>query len=266
MGLRYWQSMSTLEASTLAQQDAVVVLLVSAIEQHGPHLPLSTDHDIGMGLLEEAAGRLPSDFPLWVLPPQSVGSSMEHTGYAGTLSLEPELFIAVVRSLGEAVARCGVRRLVIHNSHGGNRSAIDLAALHLRRSCGMLVVKANYFRLPPPSELALPAAELRHGIHGGALETAMMLHLQPDAVRMDQATTAISLGQTLERDLRRLGPGGEASFAWLAEDLNASGVVGDALLANPAMGERLVQHYGAGLADVIRDAAAFPLAALDSPR
>ena len=261
-----WHDLTTGDVAGTVARDPVLILPLAAVEQHGPHLPLSTDLDIGMGLLESAFRHLDPAFPAYLLPPQAVGTSMEHRNFPGTLSLPPESLIGIIAQLGESLARSGVRRLVLCNSHGGNRQVMDLAALRLRLEHRLLVVKASYFRLSPPEDLRLPVTELRHGLHGGAVETAMMLHLRPDAVRMDQATTAVSLGQTLERDLSRLGPEGEASFAWLAEDLNASGVVGEAVLATAAMGERLVEHYGAVLADVIREARTFPLAALGGGR
>ena len=73
--VRHWRSMTSTEAARLADQDPVVILPVAAIEQHGPHLPLSTDLDIGIGLLENAVGRLPDDIPAWLLPAQAIGSS-----------------------------------------------------------------------------------------------------------------------------------------------------------------------------------------------
>ena len=258
--IRYWQSMTTTEAQALAATDPVVILPLAAIEQHGPHLPLSTDLDIGMGLLDVAFRHLPDDFPAWVLPPQAVGSSGEHLRYEGTLSLEPELLSGVIHQYGVAVARCGVRRLVLSNSHGGNRHALDAAGLRLRAEAGLLVVKASYFRFPRPQGVDLSDSEWRHGLHGGALETAMMLHLRPDLVRAQEIRNAPSLGQELEGRLRRLGPEDEtATFAWLAGDLNRAGVVGDARQADADMGRRLVEHYGEALADVIRDTREFPL-------
>ena len=82
--IRWWQSLTTLEADQIAKTDPVVILPLAAVEQHGPHLPLSTDLDIGLGLIEEAYRVLPRDFPAWVLPPQAVGCSREHTRFAGT--------------------------------------------------------------------------------------------------------------------------------------------------------------------------------------
>lgn len=255
---RFWKDLATTELQDYAVRDSVALLPLAAVEQHGPHLPLSTDLDIGNGLVRRAMDVLEDDFPLLVLPPVSIGDSMEHTSYPGTLSLEPETVIAVIQQTGAAVVRAGVRRLVLFNSHGGNRQVADIAALRLRRDHGMLVVKANYFRFPPAAA-GPDADELRHGIHGGALETAMMLHLRPDAVRTERIRPANSLGQALARKNRYLGPEDVASFAWLAEDLNISGVVGDATLATAAMGERLVVHYGGVLADVLRETLAFDM-------
>ena len=257
--IRYWHSLTTTEAAELAARDPVVILPLAATEQHGPHLPLSTDLDVGLGLLAEAFRRLPDDLPAWVLPPQAMGASREHQRFAGTLSLDPELLSEGIHELGCAVAAFGLRRLVLFNSHGGNLRAMDVAALRLRDEQGMLVVKASYFSFSRPGDVELPDAEWRHGLHGGAVETAMMLHLRPDLVRTDARQRFPSLGQELDGPLRRLGPEGEASFAWLAGDLNPHGVTGNARLADPHTGQRLVAHYGRVLAEVIQDARVFPL-------
>ena len=255
----FWQLHTTADVAALAGRDPVVVLPLAAIEQHGPHLPLSTDLDIGLGLLAEACRRLPPDLPLSVLPPQSCGTSREHARFPGTLSLDPELAAETIRQHGATIAATGIRRLVLFNSHGGNGAALDAAALTLRAEHGLLVVKATYFAFSRPPGIALPDTEWRHGLHGGAVETAMMLHLRPDLVRTDAIRTFSSLGHDLQESMRRLAPEGEASFAWLAGDLNEEGVTGDATLATAAMGAQFVSHYGQVLAEVIEDARAFPL-------
>ncbi len=257
---RTWQALTTVEAARLAARDPVAVLPLAAVEQHGPHLPLSTDVDIGSGLLAAAFRGLAADFPAWALPPLAAGASREHARFAGTLSLEPQLIADVIHAHGAALARDGVRRLVLSNSHGGNRAAAETAALRLRDELGLLVVTAHYFLLPRPAGVDLPEAEWRHGLHGGAVETAMMLHLRPDLVRTEAIGDARSLAAELEGTLRRVAPGNDAaSFAWLAGDLNPAGVTGDAALADAALGRRLVEGYGAALADIIRDARGFPL-------
>jgi creatinine amidohydrolase len=262
-GLPRWDHLTTAEMADFAALDPVVVLPLAAVEQHGPHLPLATDHLIGMGLLARAFRALPSDFPARILPPQAVGTSLEHGRFPGTLSLgAPEVAEILVR-YGSAVAAAGVRRLVVSNSHGGNREVLHSAALRLREEHGLLVVKCTYFRFPRPGGVELPEEEWRHGFHGGAVETAMMLHLHPGLVRRELRPDASSLGAELDGRLRRLGPEGEASFAWLAGDLHPGGTVGNARLADAATGRRLVDGYGTALAEVIRDARDFPLERLD---
>jgi creatinine amidohydrolase len=260
--VRWWQTLTTADAGAIEVSDPVVVLPVAAIEQHGPHLPLSTDLDIGLGLLSEAFGRIPEDFPAWALPPQAIGCSREHGRFAGTLSVEPEQLSALIEATGEALAQIGVRRLVLCNSHGGNRHALEAAGLRLRDELGMLVVNASWFRFPRPEDVDLPEGEWRHGLHGGAVETAMMMHLRPDLVRTSEVVRAPSLGEELAETLRRIGPEGAASFSWLAGDLNPDGVVGDATLADADLGAHLVSHYGEVLGEVIEEARAFPIGRL----
>ncbi|WP_038011695.1 creatininase family protein [Thauera sp. 63] len=261
----WWQDRTPGEIAALAAADGVALLPLAAIEQHGEHLPLSTDLDIALGLIDAALPRVRAGLPVCVLPPLAVGLSLEHCAFAGTLSLSPETALAVIVELGERVAAAGFRRLVLFNSHGGNKALVDLAGLKLRVAQRMLVVRANYFRFAPPPDV-LPADELRHGLHGGALETAMMLHLAPAKVRMDGIAHFDSLGREMAREGRLLGPEGEAGFAWMAQDLNAGGATGDARLATPALGARLVEHFAGQLARLIEDAHAFDLARLaDGP-
>lgn len=257
--IRYWHDLTAPEVEGGMDADPLVVLPMGAVEQHGPHLPLSTDVDIATGILARAFRELSDDFPARALPPLVRGASAEHLDLPGTLSQEPELLVRVVVEQGRAVARCGVRRLLLFSGHGGNRAAMEMAGLRLRREEGLLVIRTSPFDLPRPRGLDLPAEEWRHGLHGGAVETAMMLHLRPDRVRMGRAARFPSLGEELEQSLDHVGPTGSAPFSWLATDLHPSGAVGDPRLASPEAGERLVRHYGTVLAEVMRDARAFPL-------
>lgn len=258
--VRYWHESTTREISERAAEDPVVIMSLAAVEQHGPHLPLSTDLEIGLGVLSAAFRALPADFPVFALPPQPFGASAEHADFAGTLTLPVGVLGEVVYAVGTSLARAGVRRLVLFNSHGGNRSAIDSAGLRLRSDHGLLAVKAGYFRFPLPADVNLPESELAHGLHGGALETSMMLHLRPDLVRIDELRRFPSLGEELAEHLTHVRPEGPASFAWTARDLNPEGVVGNANIEGAAgLGARLVEHFGRYLAEVISDARAFPL-------
>lgn len=254
-----WQEQTAGDVERAVGDDTVVLLPIAAIEQHGPHLPLSTDLEIARGLVREAFHRLPDGVPALVLPPQVWGASLEHAAFPGTVSLSAGLVTEIIYQVGRSIARSGARRLVVLNAHGGNRASLDSAALRLRVDASMLVVKASYTRFARPEGLDIPDAEWTRGLHGGAVETAMMMHLRPDLVRGDAVGAASPLGAELEGDFKRIGPEGQAPFAWCAGDLDPSGSAGDASLASAATGRALVEHYGGVLAEVIREASEFPL-------
>lgn len=253
--IRYW-NFSDLTG------DAVVVLPIAATEQHGPHLPFTTDVDIGYGLLNEAFKVLQTDYPVWSLPMQTVGVSLEHARFDGTKTVGADEMVETIYQLGSKVAQTGVRRLVISNSHGGNHAAVDTAALRLRLEQNLLVVKAHYYEFPIPLDIKLPAHEWLHGIHGGAVETALMMHLCPTAVRLEHLQSFTSFGERLEEEGFVIGPTGPTAFAWLSGDLNRNGAIGNATLANAELGRQLTDYYGHFLATVIRDAHRFPISQL----
>ena len=249
-----WQTLTVPELAAIAERDPVAVLVLGAVEQHGTHLPLGTDLIIGAGLQAAMLDLLDPALEVICLPSIAVGASDEHANFPGTLSLPAPLAISMLEAYGESVARAGIKRLVLINSHGGNKAVMDLAALNLRKHFAMRVVKATYTRLPA-LEGAINADELRYGLHAGLLETAMMQHLAPASVKLDDYQTA-PLG-TLT-DTRLVGPEGAAAFAWLADDLSQHGVAGDARQATAALGERLVHHYATQLATVVAETARLP--------
>lgn len=259
--IHYWHELSGPELAALGGCEPVVVLPVAAIEQHGPHLPLATDVIIAESLVAEACRGLSArgaPITVVVMPTLDVGASAEHESFAGTLSLGAEQTTSAIRARGAAAARAGFRRLVLVNSHGGNKASVDIAALQLRSEFDLLAVKAHYFRFAVPGGL-LDADELAHGLHGGALETAMIMHLAPGAVRRAALTDFDSLGARRARAGRRLGPEGDAGFAWRAEDLNPAGVAGNAAAADAATGARLVVVFGDRLREIFVETAAFDL-------
>lgn len=252
--IHHWQALTAPQLAAFAQRDPVAVLVLGAVEQHGTHLPLATDLTIGEGLQDAMLKELEPSLDVICLPAIAVGASDEHASFPGTLSLPAPLAIATLEAYGDSLARAGIRRLVLLNSHGGNKAVMDLAGLTLRRRHGMRVVKATYTRLPPLED-AIAFEELRHGLHGGLLETAMMQYLAPALVQLEhyQATPpAAPEGDAL------VSAEGVAAFAWLAEDLSAQGVAGDASHASAELGERLVKHYARQLAAVVTETAHLP--------
>jgi creatinine amidohydrolase len=221
----------------------IAVLPLAATEQHGPHLPLATDVMIAEAYLTRVRELLPDSIPATFLPVQPVGISTEHIDYPGTLTLPTEVALKSWMALGESVARAGIRKLVMVTSHGGNSAAMTLVAQDLRAQHGLLVVTTGWSRLGAP-EGFFSAEELRHGIHGGAVETSIMLAKFKQHVRVEAIADFRSAGVAMEREYRWLSAHRPAPFAWQAQDLHPSGAVGDATQASADKGERLLD-YGA---------------------
>jgi len=263
---RFWADLSTrdfaeAQASGLASQ-TVAVLPVAAIEQHGPHLPLHVDATLLQGVIDAALPQLPADVPALFLPPQNVGFSTEHTAFPGTLTLSPATLIALWSELGACVARAGVKKLLLLNGHGGQVSVMDIVARELRQRHGLLVYSASWFSLPLTDAVQglFSAEEHRFGIHGGEVETSMMLHLAPATVRMEHAQQWRSSSQDRSEKYAVLGNGKSAKMGWAIEDYHPSGAVGNAAGATAEKGRAVVNSAAASLLQLLQEIHALPWA------
>lgn len=256
MAARYWSDLTTEEFAACDMARTVAVLPVAATEQHGPHLPLSTDTDIARGYLDRVVALTPDDIDALILPIQTIGKSDEHDDFPGTLTLTTTTALAAWTEIGTGIARAGCKRLVLVTSHGGNSALIDLVAGDLRNRLGMVAVTTSWSRLGYPDGL-FPADEITHGIHAGGIETALMLALRPDLVRRDRIADFPSSGAEIARTHTVLRTSRPAALAWKAGDLNPAGAVGDARLGSAEAGERLLDHGARVFVDLLRDVARF---------
>ncbi|MBP0614275.1 creatininase family protein [Jiella mangrovi] len=239
-------------------QDAVAVLPIAAIEQHGPHLPLGTDAILADAMVERVIARLPAEVGATFLPVFRLGKSTEHTDFPGTLSLDWRTVTSALIEIGEGLADAGFRRLVIVNAHGGNTPVMDTAALELRKTHKLLVGTCSWLRFGYPQGL-LPGEEIDLGIHGGAVETALMLHFRPELVRKGEIARFASLQSRLAESHTHLRAHGRLGFGWMAGDLNVRGVVGDATLATAEIGRAIADHQAGGFVAFLRDILGFDL-------
>jgi creatinine amidohydrolase len=230
----------------------IAVLPLAATEQHGPHLPLATDVMIADAYLARVRELLPENIPATFLAVQPVGISTEHTDFPGTQTLSNEAALKSWMALGESVARAGVRKLVIVTSHGGNSAAMMLVAQDLRAQHGMLAVTTSWSRFGAPQGL-FSAEELRHGVHGGAVETSIMLARYREHVRTEAIADFRSNAIAMEKEFRWLSTQRPAPFAWQAQDLHPSGAVGDATQASADKGEKLIEHGARAFCELLED-------------
>jgi creatinine amidohydrolase len=253
---RQWTDLHREHLGPDALADAVAVLPVAAVEQHGPHLPLGVDLFIMEFCLARALAVLPPGLAAILLPVQAVGVSTEHLAFPGTLTLPPDVAVRAWTALGEAVHRAGCRRIVLVSSHGGNTPAMEMVALDLRVRLGMAAVTTAWSRFGLPPGLEAPGG---HDWHGGFAETSLMLATRPDLVDMARAEDFVSRGEAMEASFRRLRATRPAGFAWMAQDLNPQGALGNAAAATAEAGHAIAEHAATGFAELLGDVARFTL-------
>jgi creatinine amidohydrolase len=264
----FWADLTTRQFAQLAASPyidkTVAVLPVAAIEQHGPHLPVSVDSDLVNGVIQAALPHLPADLPVLILPTQQIGLSPEHIRFPGTLTLSAQTVIALWMELGACVARAGIKKLVIFNSHGGQVSVMDIVARDLRTAHDLIVYHTCWYNLPLGDAVTglFPPEEHRFGIHGGDMETSMMLALRPDRVDMSQAQNFKSTSQDRAANYPILGNGKSAKLGWQMQDYNPQGAAGNAAAATAEKGHALLNAAGVQLAKMLQEVSAMPLSTL----
>jgi creatinine amidohydrolase len=248
-----WADYRSGEFAAIDPMQTVAILPTAAIEQHGPHLPVGTDTMIAQGMLDRLRADCPGDLDIRILPIQAVGKSNEHLFAYGTLTLSAETALRAWFEIGLSVARAGLRKIVIVNSHGGNLDLVSILSRELRVEAGMLAVKCQWSAFGTPAGL-FSDRERQFGIHGGDVETSLMLAFRPDTVDMAQAADNRSSAEATA-----LSPIGPVSYGWIASDLSETGVVGDASRASAEKGHATAAHQVAGMIDLLRLVAAAPL-------
>jgi creatinine amidohydrolase/Fe(II)-dependent formamide hydrolase-like protein len=256
---RYLPYLTTNEVAALPKQDAALIVVVAAIEQHGPHLPIATDLILGESLLTLALERTAPATQLWVLPSLAYGRSNEHTAFAGTMTLSQATLGTVIHELAESVARAGFRRLVLFNSHGGNAPVLDYLARDVREATGLMVFHLAMFR----TGLAYPQIseqEARWGTHAGEWETSMMLSLTPELVQMDRLEGKGGHAHFEEpakhEHVQMLGP---VMFAWSTHDITTTGAIGDPRPATRERGDDIIRLTVERCSQILAEIAGFEM-------
>ena len=243
------------------RRDWIAVLPLGAHEGHGPHLPFETDTLIVEGLVTRIINNLPASLPVTFLPAEPVGYSIEHMDVAGSRSLT--YGEAVERWLGMAgdLNRLGIRKLVMLNAHGGNSPLLTIVATEARVRFDMLAVATSSTRFGQPDGWISPE-DKAIDIHGGDIETSVMLALHPDRVDMTKAERFGSRQSDFAGRFKHLRAYGPHAFGWKMSDLNAKGVAGDASAATAERGEQLIAHEVVGVVELLEDVAAFDMETL----
>jgi len=241
-----WMRLTAEELRARAAEDALVIIPVASLEQHGPHLATGVDIILGTGVAHATAERLQAaGMKVVVTPCVWTGLAEHHMAFGGTVTLDYESFAGVLRGIVKSAARHGFKRVMLLNGHGGNAEAVAVAATEFSVEFGIKVAGGTYWHVVP--EVIGPLLERQAGLmHACEAETSMIMHLRPESVRTERLPEAHGPmstrveGQPTGLAMRR-------SF----KALSPSGVVGDARVASAGKGEKLLAAISAKLAEVL---------------
>jgi creatinine amidohydrolase len=206
------------------------------LEQHGLHLPLSTDTIIADHIAGQVAKRCANTS---LMPPIQLGCASEHIGFPGTISLQSETLLNIILDISHSLMKSKLNKVFIINGHGGNRPTIDLAMTKIKEMLPeMRVYSFTVIDIIKQKFEEIRKSDKRLVGHADEIETSIMLAIQPEIVDMTKAEREEpSLPKPLSfepEDMARI------SFAWNARELTKSGVIGDPAIASAETGRTLL--------------------------
>jgi len=234
----FWSDYTTEELKRIiADEDPVVIIPVGATEQHGPHLAVNTDADIGTNVARIAAESCP--YRALVVPVVWAGVSPHHMNFAGTISLKQSTLFAVLCDIAESLIRHGVRRLVLLNSHGGNTALMKTAGDEIGIRFGVYPVCVTYWHLIADAVGAIRRSESGGMAHACELETSLKLLFSPRDIRQERVVDVMLEGDEFYKvDMFAANKiGVYRPFEYWSK----TGQIGAPTLASRETGEKLVE-------------------------
>jgi len=241
-----------------ADKDRVVILSVSATEDHGPHMPLDTDTVLGMAVAEGAAQKAPDD--ILVMPPIPYGFNEHHKDFPGVIWIEPETLISFITDVTKSLAHHGFRRILLLNSHGSNHPVLDLAARKTVIQSGIICVSASYWNLISQRINELRKSEIGGIAHAGEFEAAMYMHLHPELVDLDKAEKQILHNAGSKFFNLDLAAGGSPAnlMRWWSE-ISPDGTMGDPTVADAETGRLFLEAAVNATVELVQEIRAMPI-------
>ncbi len=234
---------------------SILIQPIGAIEQHGPHLPFSTDLVIPQRAAEALVDKHGDALDLWLLPPIAYSKSNEHAWAPGTIWLSARTLLSVIEDVGRSLATLPARKLVFLNGHGGNSALLQVACRELRLQHGWMSFLMHPM-VPPDQGGESAGSEDGMGIHGGHLETSLMMFLAPDLAA--PVEVAANLPSMLAGN-RHVRFGGPVTFGWTSQDFGREGHIGDPSHASAEIGRSTFEAIVANLAEAMSEVARFQL-------
>ena len=241
-----WKELTAEDLRAKAAADAIVVLPVASMEQHGPHLPVGVDTFLCEAVCKRGAEIAVKDVPVVVAPTLWCGMAEHHMAFGGTFTFDIPTYQAVLAAFLTSIKRHGFKRVFIVNGHGGNIAALNAFLPDVTRDTGLTLYATTYFELSK-SDIGAFLEDQKQVHHACEVETSMMMVVAPATVKHDRLGEAFGM---LNGDPRKAFP---AARFHSFKDITPSGVVGDARRANAEKGEKLLAVCAQGLAAALKD-------------
>jgi creatinine amidohydrolase len=242
-----WKELTAEDLRAKAAADAIVILPVASMEQHGPHLPVGVDTILCEGGCKAGAEAAADAVPVVVAPTLWCGMAEHHMAFGGTFTFDIPTYRAVLLAFLRSIARHGFTRVLIVNGHGGNIAALNAFLPDFARETKLRIFAATYFELTR-SDIA-PLLEDQTSVHHACeVETSLMMVLAPGLVKHERIPEAFGGPGANAHGASRGPPARYRSF----KEITASGVNGDARRASRAKGEKLLDTCAGGLADLLK--------------
>jgi creatinine amidohydrolase len=241
-----WMNLKASELRELATQNAIVIVPVASVEQHGPHLPVQVDTLLASEIALRAARAFAGQVPIVVAPAVWSGLAEHHMSFGGTITLDLATFHAVLRCVCRSLVRHGFRRILLLNGHGGNEAALNVIVGELAIEFEAPIATITYWKAAAKSfaEILERQKTVRHACEA---ETSMMLALAPELVDVSRLSEANGPSSPEFDQVV-----GEGAYRWRSfAARTATGVIGDAALATAAKGQRLLDAAAARIAEMI---------------
>jgi creatinine amidohydrolase len=230
---------------------------VGTIEQHGPHLPLSTDCITSREIARAVAERIPDET---ILMPQVYYSfNFHHLDFPGTIAVDGHTIIDYVTDVGKSIAHHGFRKILLVNGHGSNVPFLDIAARNVCNHTGAVAALVSWWALADPALTEVRESEWPGGLsHGCELETSVILHFRPDLVQMEKAERDMDYpkGRYFFWDLQKPS---KIHFQEFFSRNSRTGTKGDPTKASAAKGAKIVECVVANMIDLVREFRARPI-------
>jgi creatinine amidohydrolase len=246
-----WKELTAEDLNALAAENAIVVLPVASMEQHGPHLPVGVDAILCEGVCKaaaELAGKAGGTRTAVVAPTLWCGMAEHHMSFGGTFTFDIPTYRAVLLAFLRSIERAGFRRVAIVNGHGGNMSALNAFLPDFHRETQLTLYATTYFMLA--DHLLGAYLDKQNGVlHACEVETSMMMVLAPDTVKTKRLKDA--KGPHFDNPREVLAPAWQ-QFRSL-KDYTTNGVIGDATTASAAKGEKCLAACAEALTAKLAD-------------